>query len=111
MKNFFEKGMSPFTLILICVVMIAVTVTLVNAINVNIEYLETTRKQLRYEQISLDAEQSAYQNELNQANKDSYVIRIAREKYGYLMPGEIRFHISNIDELYTTHEVTAEVSE
>lgn len=111
MKNLLSKGMTPFTLVLVCVVMIAVTAILVNSVNVNIEELESARRQLRLEQIGLEAEKSAYQTELNRSETDSYIIKVAREKYGYLMPGEIRFHITNIDDLYAVHEVTAEEAE
>ena len=108
MKNILQKGLTPLALIVVCVVLVAVTFIVLGGVNQSIDTLEREQKQLRLEQVALEAERSAYENELSRVETDAYVIRVAREKYGYIMPGEIRFHISNIDDLYGVHEVTAE---
>ena len=42
--------------------------------------------------------------ELALKDTDSYIMEKARTLYGYLMPGEIRFEVSNPDSLYDTPE-------
>ncbi len=108
MKNILQKGLTPFALIVLCVVLVVVTFIVLGGVNRNIDALEREQKQMRLEQVALEAQRSAYENELSRVETDAYVIRVAREKYGYIMPGEIRFQISNIDDLYGVHEVTAE---
>ena len=108
MKNILQKGLTPFALIVLCMVLVVVTFIVLGGVNRNIDALEREQKQMRLEQVALEAQRSAYENELSRVETDAYVIRVAREKYGYIMPGEIRFQISNIDDLYGVHEVTAE---
>ena len=60
--------------------------------------LEERWETLRNVQIVLQQQQSDKQQEVQMAESDEYIEQRAREK-GYLMPGEIRFVVTNLDEL------------
>lgn len=70
----------------------------------DIENLNDLRYQVRLDQIEAERRQSRLQAELSAADTDEYIIRTARELYGYLMPGEIRFVVTNTDALYDEPE-------
>ncbi len=103
-----KKRVRVFDLVVFIAAALAVTLMLVNHLNARYASLEAERQALRMEQIGLEAVKSSLQNELNRSDTDSYIIQVAREDYGYLMPGEILFKVSNIDDLYAVHEVSME---
>ena len=105
-----KKRFRVFDLVVIIVLVLAVTLVLNNHLNSRHAALEAEYKALRMEQIELDSIKSALQSELHRSDTDAYIMEVAREDYGYLMPGEILFRVSNIDSLYATHEVTLEGS-
>ena len=99
------RTMRPFTLLVLLASMIAVTLLVTNHYDRQIEILDEDYRQIRLEQIAAESEKSALQQELNRSSSDSYIIQTARDRYGYLMPGEIRFQVTNTDSLNTEHEV------
>ena len=70
----------------------------------DIDRLNDLKYQVRLDQIEAERKKSAYQAELSESETDEYIIRTARELYGYLMPGEIRFVVTNTDALYDEPE-------
>ena len=103
-----KKKFRVFDLAVAIVLILAVTLVLNNHFNARYAALEAEHKALRMEQIQLDSIKSSLQAELHRSETDAYIMQVAREDYGYLMPGEILFKVSNIDSLYATHEVTLE---
>ncbi len=103
-----KKKFRVFDLAIAIVLILAVTLVLNNHFNARYAALEAEHKALRMEQIQLDSIKSSLQAELHRSETDAYIMQVAREDYGYLMPGEILFKVSNIDSLYATHEVTLE---
>ncbi len=103
-----KKKIRVFDLTVAVVLILAVSLVVVNHLNSRYAALEAERQALRLEQIRLESIKSSLQNELNRSESDSYIMQVAREDYGYLMPGEILFRVSNIDDLYAVHEVSAE---
>ncbi len=103
-----KKKFRVFDLVVVIVLILAVTLVLNNHFNAQYAALEAEHKALRMEQIQLEAIKSSLQGELNRSETDAYIMQVAREDYGYLMPGEILFKVSNIDSLYAAHEVTTE---
>lgn len=103
-----KKRIRVFDLSVAVAAILAVTLVLTNHFNARLAALEAEHKALRMEQIQLEAIKSSLQGELNRSETDAYIMQVAREDYGYLMPGEILFRVSNIDSLYATHEVTLE---
>ena len=101
------RTLRPFTLLVVLVSMIAVTLVITNHFDRQIEILDEDYRQIRLEQISAESEKSALQQELNRSSSDRYIIQIARDRYGYLMPGEIRFQVTNLETLNTEHAVIA----
>ena len=87
--------------------MVIIAVTMLSAMYIkgNMTYYEDQILKARLEQIELEAQISALEAETDLADKDSYIINIARSRYGYLMPGEIRFQVTNIDSVLSEPEV------
>ena len=100
------KRIRLFPLVVAAFTIIAVTLVCLNNLNDDIVYLEDMTRKTRLEQIALEAEKSALQQELSIKDTDAYIMSTARSLYGYLMPGEIRFQVTNIDDLYTEPEAT-----
>ena len=60
--------------------------------------LEARQKKMRDLELELQEQRSDKEQELNRAESNEYLTQKAKE-YGYLMPGEIRFVVTNLDEL------------
>ncbi len=103
-----KKRIRVFDLAVALAVIIAVTLLVSNHLTSRRVSLEERLRTLQFEQVPLERTRSSLEEELARKDSDSYIIQVAREDYGYLMPGEILFEVSNIDHLYTVHEVTAE---
>ena len=73
-------------------------------LDTDIAALEDVAQETKLRQLALESEQSAMRQELALKDTDSYIMEKARTLYGYLMPGEIRFEVSNPDSLYDTPE-------
>ena len=100
-----NRRIKLFPVIVLFACVIAVTAVINQHLNGRIADLKELSSKTRMEQIDLESEKSALEQEINRKDQDSYIIQIARHEYGYLMPGEIRFHVTNIDDLYAVHEV------
>ncbi len=100
-----KKSIRLFPLIVGIVCVIAVTMVINNHLARNIVHLKDLSRETRMEQIELESEKSGLEQEINRKDQDSYIISVARHDYGYLLPGEIRFEVTNINDLYAVHEV------
>ncbi len=103
-----NRPIRVFSVAVALAVILAVTLVLCRSYGERTNELQAQLKALSREQVALEAEKSALQIELTQTESSSYIMQVAREDYGYLLPGEIRFHVTNIDDLYAVHEVTVE---
>lgn len=99
------RRLKPFPLFVITLVILASTALAAARIEGNITYLEDELLKQTLEQLELEAQISALEKEVDAAKSDSYVIQIARSRYGYLMPGEVRFEVTNIDSVLENPEV------
>lgn len=52
----------------------------------------------------LDTEKAALEKEIGMAGTDPYIENVARTRYGFLKPGEIRFEITNPEALDSKNE-------
>jgi cell division protein FtsB len=66
----------------------------------DIAMLQDTAKETRLKQVEVESERSALQYELSIADTPDYIAEKARTLYGYLLPGEIRFKVTNPEALY-----------
>ena len=83
-----------------------------NRLDQDISALQDTARETRLRQLAVETEKSNIQKELAIKDSDAYIREMARSKYGYLMPGEIRFVVINPEALYGTEEAPqAEVME
>ena len=78
----------------------------INQLSDDIRVLQDTAKETKLRQLAVEAERSAMQQEVNSKDTDAYIMDKARSLYGYLMPGEIRFVVTNPESLYDTPEAT-----
>ena len=99
-----RRRMKPFPMLVAVFVMIACTIITLNRLDTDIAALEDVAQETKLRQLALESEQSAMRQELALKDTDSYIMEKARTLYGYLMPGEIRFEVSNPDSLYDTPE-------
>lgn len=100
-----QRRLKPFPLFVLTLMIIAITALSAARIRGNITYLEDELLKKKLEQIDLQAKISELEKEVEAAKTDSYVIEVARSRYGYLMPGEVRFQVTNIDSVLSTPEV------
>lgn len=99
-----RRRMKLFPMLVAAFVMIACTIITLNRLDMDIAALEDVAQETKLRQLALESEQSAMRQELALKDTDSYIMEKARTLYGYLMPGEIRFEVSNPDSLYDTPE-------
>ena len=90
---------------MLTLVILAVTALCAGRIKGDIRYYEDELLRKKLEQIELEARISALEKEVDAGETDSYIIQVARSQYGYLMPGEVRFQVTNIDSVLETPEV------
>ena len=101
-----EKRIGLFPVAVLTFVIVAATFVCIRQFNKDTTYLEDVKAKTRLEQIELENKKSTLQQELSVKDTDNYIMNTARSLYGYLMPGEIRFQVTNIDDLYAEPEAT-----
>lgn len=99
-----RRRMKLFPMLVAVFVMVACTIITLNRLDTDIAALEDVAQETKLRQLALESEQSAMRQELALKDTDSYIMEKARTLYGYLMPGEIRFEVSNPDSLFDTPE-------
>ena len=97
------RRLKIFPIFVLTLVIIAITALRSSYIRSDIAYLEDELQKKRLEQISMEAEISSLEKEIDEAAQDRYVIEVARARYGYLMPGEVRFKVTNIDSVLSAY--------
>ena len=73
-----------FSVIVLCACLAISLISKVNAINDKKEEIAAVEAV----KAEMEAENKAYNDKINDGNKDEYVEEIARDKLGYVMPGE-----------------------
>ena len=76
----------------------------------DIAVLEDTAREVRLEQLRVNTEKSEMQQEIAIKDTDAYIREMARNMYGYLMPGEIRFVVVNPEALWGEDRAPVEVA-
>ena len=77
---------------------------ILNRLDGDIAVMQDTAREIRLRQLAVETEKSDMQQELAIKDTDSYIRDMARTRYGYLMPGEIRFKVVNPEVLYDAPE-------
>lgn len=101
-----RRRLKLFPILVTAFVIAACGMIAVNQLNDDIAVLQDTARETRLRQLSVEAEKSAMQQEIAMKDSDSYIMEKARSLYGYLMPGEIRFVVTNPESLFDTPEAT-----
>lgn len=65
----------------------------------DIDVLEARARQTRLRELDAEKKKGDMLQEINNQDTDTYIMENARNLYGYLMPGEIRFEVTNTDAL------------
>ncbi len=89
-----RKRVKLITVLIIAVTMVACALLVINKLDRQIEGLQTDVKNAELTLRHVQQVNGDMDTEINNMNKDSYIIAKARE-LGYLMPGEIRFVVVN----------------
>ena len=92
MKDKLTGRVKVMTLLVILFAATAVGILVMNRQKNDIAMLQDTAK--------VESERSALQYELSIADTPDYIAEKARTLYGYLLPGEIRFKVTNPEALY-----------
>lgn len=100
-----HRRLKPFPLFVFTLMVIAITALSASHIRGNISYYEDELLKKKMEQIELEARISSLEREISMADDDSYIIDVARTRYGYLMPGEVCFKVTNISSVMDNPEV------
>lgn len=101
-----RRRMKLFPVLVAAFVIAASGLLILNRLDGDIAVLQDVAKESRLRQLSAEATKSEMIQEINRKDTDSYIIEKARSLYGYLMPGEIRFVVTNPESLYDTPEAT-----
>ncbi len=86
-----KKRVNIFVLVLIAVLIIFFGVT-VFVLSVRLNDLNKTRESLEKQLNELQVNYEQIKEELEEPFDEKYIVRIAREKLGYHLPGEILFY-------------------
>lgn len=82
-----------------------------NRLGEDIAVLQDTVRETRLRQLALQAEASAMTHEINIKDSDAYIRKMARTDNRFLMPGEIRFVVTNPEALYAPGEMPGQAIE
>lgn len=100
-KDRFRYGtVRPLTLICTLFVIICVGIMMINSVRDDTERLRVRVTDLSISREKMARERDKLQSEVSIAETDDYIIAKARQLYGYMMPGEMRFVIKNPEALY-----------
>lgn len=93
-----------FPVLVAAFVIAACGLIVMNRLDEDIAVLQDVAKETRIRQLELEAKKSDMILEIKNMDSDSYIIEKARLLYGYLVPGEIRFVVTNPESLYDLPE-------
>lgn len=110
MKDKLTGRVKVTSLLIILFAITAVGILVINRQKSDIALLENSAKETRARQVEVEGERSDLQYELSISDSDDYIAEKARTLYGYLLPGEIRFKVTNPEALYG-EEPTAQIVE
>lgn len=89
-------------LALACVLFVVISIgsMMIRSVRSDAEQLRVRVTDLSISREEMARERDKLQNEISIAETDDYIIAKARQLYGYMMPGEMRFVIKNPEALY-----------
>ena len=105
-----RKKIKLFYVIVAAFVIIAGGLVTLHRLDEDIAVLEDTAREVRLEQLRVNTEKSDMQQEIAIKDTDAYIRDMARNLYGYLIPGEIRFVVVNPEALYDDYQAVQSVT-
>ena len=95
------KGQTSFlTLLVVILTVIAISLIIINRLDEEIGRLEADRASVNLVLLEKQQEKSRNTDELGRKDTEKYIVELAREEYGYMYKGEIRYIITNPELLY-----------
>ena len=94
----------PLYLVLALFVIISIGYMMIDSVYSDTDALRVSVTDLSVSREEMAKERDKLQNEVSIAETDDYIIAKARQLYGYMMPGEMRFIIKNPEALYGSDE-------
>ena len=81
-------------------VIVAGGIMMLQRLDQDIDVLEGMKQQAQLREREAEKEMGDLQREIRNKDTDAYIMENARNRLGYLMPGEIRFEVANPDALH-----------
>ena len=81
-------------------VIVAGGIIMLQKLDQDIDVLEGMKQQAHLQEREAEKKMGDMQREIKNKDTDTYIMENARNRYGYLMPGEIRFEVANTDALH-----------
>lgn len=88
-----RHSVKPKFLLILSAVLIAAFCFVLNSQEVKLREIEAEQQQLTLELNGLKIEEQRIERMIEYSHTDEYLIQYAREKLGYVMPGEILFDV------------------
>ena len=100
-----RKTMNIWVVIVVCACVLMGFFWFNNTLSDDLKDLDATYNDTKVRLSNLQAEQAELQSELDTIGTDAFIENQARTMYGYMMPDEIRFVITNPEALYGDEEI------
>lgn len=91
---------SILNLLVYAFVIVAVGLIVINRMNSDIRILENTKNAINLTLLDKQQQKSEYTDEISRKDTEKYIVEIARQEYGYIYKGEIKYVITNPQLLY-----------
>ena len=90
------KGETTFPVLIVWVLaIITIALLIINRLDADISVLESERASMNLVLLDRQQEKSTNIDELGRKDTEKYIVEIARDEYGYMYKGEIRYIITN----------------
>lgn len=100
-----HRTISIWLLVVVCAVVLVAFFWMNGKLTKNAEELDAEYSTSQARLTRLQAEQSELQSTLETVGTDAFIENQARTMYGYMMPDEVRFVITNPEALYGEEEI------
>lgn len=100
-----RKTMNIWCVIVVCACVLIGFFWFNRSLTADLEELDALQSDAKLRLSALQAEQTELEAQLDAVDTDAFIENQARTMYGYMMPDEIRFVITNPEALYGDEEM------
>ena len=95
-----KSRISVFLVLAIAFVIVCGGMMMLRRTDADTQALEEVYQATRLQELEAERVKGEMLQEINNQDDDAYIMQLAKNQYGYLMPGEILFRVSNPEALY-----------